>query len=55
MRNEHRTETLTEALAELAEARVRYNAIGTWNTRKRDAAEDVEFWSNRVAFLEHAR
>jgi hypothetical protein len=45
------TAALTEATTKSTEARSRFDAQPTWNKAKRDAAEDLEFWSNKVAFL----
>lgn len=42
---------LTEATNKSTEARSRFDALPTWNKAKRDAAEDLEFWSNKVAYL----
>jgi hypothetical protein len=50
----YRTEQLTEATAKVAEARHAYEIARTAKAR-REAAEDLEFWSNRTAFLSHAR
>ncbi len=46
-----RTEQLTEATTKRDEARTRLDGMTVWNTAKRDAAEDLEFWSNKVAFV----
>lgn len=46
------TQQLAEAIANQAEARQRFDACLTWNKTKRDAAEDLEFWGNKVAFLD---
>lgn len=47
-----KTEQLTEATAKRDEARTRYEACKTWNATKQDAADELEFWSNKVAFLD---
>lgn len=47
-----RTEQLAEAIANQTAARERYDACPTWNKTKRDAADDLEFWGNKVAFLD---
>lgn len=41
---------LTEATTETAKARQMYEAAKT-NKARRAAAEDIEFWSNKSAFL----
>lgn len=43
---------LAEAIANRDAARQRYDACPTRNKMKRDAAEDLEFWGNKVAFLD---
>lgn len=45
------TAALQEASDELAEARSQYATLTTWNSRKRDLAETIEFLSSKVAFL----
>lgn len=46
---------LTKAKAELAKVRQTYEALKAkgWNKKTRDAADVLEFWGNRVAFLTH--
>ena len=43
---------LESARTESANARDTFHAIKGWNRKKEMAAEMVEFWSNRVAFLD---
>lgn len=54
MTNEYRTAQLAKAEKESREARQRYETAITKKAR-RAAAEDLEFWSNKSAFLFHAR
>jgi hypothetical protein len=54
MTDAYRQEQLETARRESAAARDRYNTAKTKGA-KRDAAEDLEFWSNKVAFLTHAK
>lgn len=46
----YRETQLKIAEAELTAARARYNAAKTQKAR-RNAAEDIEFWSNKTAFF----
>lgn len=46
------TQQLAEAIAKQTEARQRFDACPTWSKTKRDAADDLEFWGNKVAFLD---
>lgn len=55
MTETYRSEKLAEARRELAAAKSRLEACKTWNERKRDASEAVEFWGNKVAFLSAVR
>jgi hypothetical protein len=55
MTEKYRTEKLDEARRELAAAQDRLAACKVWGERKRDAAEQVEFWGNKVAFLNAVR
>lgn len=52
--NTYRAEKLEEARRELSTAREALATAATTRAR-RDAAEDVEFWGNRAAYLEHVR
>jgi hypothetical protein len=53
MTPEYRATTLENARRESALARQRYESAKS-RKAKRDADEDLEFWSNKVAFLVHA-
>lgn len=55
MTETYRTTELDNARKELATARQRMDAQTEWNARKREAAEQVEFWGNKVAFLNAVR
>ena len=46
-----KTQQLTEATRNRDEARRRMEGQPRWNAAKRDAAEDLEFWGSKVAFL----
>lgn len=46
---------LSNARKELDASRVKMDSIKTWGSKKRDAAEQVEFWGNKVAFLAKVR
>lgn len=46
-----RTQQLIEATAKRDEARRTLDAMPTWNTAKRDAAEELDFWVGKVAAL----
>lgn len=46
------TEQLETARREYAAARASYDEQGKWNSRKRAASEALEFWGNKLAFLE---
>lgn len=46
-----RTQQLTEATSKRDKARSLYEAFPTFNKAKRDAAEDLEFWTGKVALL----
>jgi len=48
-----RTALLAEAISHRDAARKAMEARTTWNQAKRDAAEELEFWSNKVAFLQN--
>ena len=53
-REEYRTKAIDDATLALDKARAAYYAAKT-RKAKRDAAETLEFWGNRVAFLTHAK
>lgn len=48
-----RTTELETAKGEASKARATYEALKAkgWNKKTRDAAETLEFWTNRVSFL----
>lgn len=54
MTRQYKAEQLWNAQAESRSARERYNTART-KTARRAAAEDLEFWSNKVAFLSSAK
>jgi hypothetical protein len=54
MTKEYAQKTYTEAKQNWEVARAKYESIKTWGNKKRDAAEEVEFWSNKMAFLQSA-
>lgn len=54
MTEQYREEQLATARAESAKAREVFNTAKSRKIRLA-AAEDLEFWSNKTAFLEHAR
>jgi hypothetical protein len=49
MTNAYRLEKLAEATTEAAKARARWETMT--GKANRDAAEDLEFWTNKKAFL----
>ncbi len=53
MTEAYRTAELTNARKELETARSEMNRLKAkgWNSKARDAAEQVEVWGNKVAFL----
>lgn len=56
----YRAAELENARAELAKWRAVYQGLSFDKTRaekkrKHDAAEQIEFWGNKVAFLTHAK
>lgn len=54
MDDAYRAEKLAEARHEADRARARYDAEPAWNATKRRLSEELEFWTNRAAFLSHA-
>lgn len=51
MNADYRERELQNARKELEAARENLAGLKVWNGRKRNAAEQVEFWGNKVAFL----
>lgn len=54
MTEQYRTDQLAVAQVESAKARAAYEAART-RTARLAAAEDLEFWSNKTAFLERTQ
>jgi Skp family chaperone for outer membrane proteins len=55
MTEQYRQTELAKARKELEAAQAKLSGLKTWNDDKRDAAEEVEFWGNKVAFLANVR
>jgi hypothetical protein len=51
MAEAYRTTELAAATKERDAARERYNSFSEWCKAKHKAADDLEFWSSKVAFL----
>lgn len=54
MTNEHRNEQTEIARKEYAAARAAYDSQAKWNSKKKAASENLEFWGSKLAFLENA-
>jgi len=54
MTRQYQAEQLWNAQAESRNAHERYDAAKT-KTARRTAAEDLEFWNNKVAFLANVK
>ncbi len=54
MSETYRTTELANAKNEQAKARTAYESQPKFNKAKREAAEQLEFWGNKVAFLSNA-
>jgi hypothetical protein len=52
---QYRQAELAKARKELEAAQTKLAGCKTWNETKRDAAEEVEFWGDKVAFLANVR
>ena len=55
MTNEYRNQQIENARKEYAAARAAYDSQAKWNAKKQAASENLEFWGNKLAFLENAK
>lgn len=55
MNADYRNTELTNARKQLDAAQKRFKGMVRWTEAKRELAEQIEFWGNKVAFLSHAR
>lgn len=57
MTETYRQTELTNARGEMDKARAAYEKAKSrgWSAKARDAAETLEFWGNKVAFLSHVK
>ncbi len=54
MDDTYRKTELHKAQQELARWREAYQSQAVFNAKKREAARQIEFWSDKAAFLSHA-
>lgn len=55
MQTEHRSQQIETARNEYNAARAAYDAQTKWGKKKQAASEALEFWGNKLAFLENAK